>query len=180
VIFDVAASNSATVNSSAGAVTVFGAANTSVNLIGSSGLPNYVVAGSGNETLNAAGSSSPDWLSVATGVSSAATVVMVGGSGADTLVGGSAAGSTVMTGGGGDNAFVFFKQAAGGAHDIITDFSANDSVYIEGYAAGTASGLQAASTVTASGLMLSLSDGTTITFSNVTDQSSLNGRIRYG
>ena len=180
VIFNVDGASSATVNSGAGAVTVFGAPNTSVDLIGSSGLPDYVVAGAGNETLNASGSSSSNWLSVATTVSTESTVVMVGGSGSDTLVAGSAPGSEIMTGGGGADAFVFFKQVAGGASDIITDFNANDAVYIEGYGPGSASALQAASTVTAAGLTLTLSDGTTITFSNLTDRSALNGKIQYG
>jgi hypothetical protein len=180
VIFNLGAADNATVNSGTGAVTVFGAPNTSVNLIGSSGLPDYVVAGAGNETLNASGSSSSNWLSVSTTVSSAASVVMVGGAGNDTLIAGSAPGSEVMTGGGGDNAFVFFKQVAGGASDIITDFNADDAVYIEGYAPGSAGALQAASRQTSGGLMLTLSDGTTITFSNLTDKSALDGKIQYG
>jgi Ca2+-binding RTX toxin-like protein len=54
-----------------------------------------------------------------------------------------------MTGGGGDNAFVFFHDAVGGAADIITDFNANDAVYIEGYGSGSAAALQAAAKVTA-------------------------------
>ncbi|HEX3989900.1 MAG TPA: hypothetical protein VHX39_01880 [Acetobacteraceae bacterium] len=77
---------------------------------------------------------------------------------------GSAPGSTIMTGGGGENAFVFFKQAVGGAADIITDFNPADSVYIEGCAAGTASELLDASKVSTAGLTLTLSDGTSVTF----------------
>jgi len=34
--------------------------------------------------------------------------------------------------------------------------------------------------VSSAGLTLTLSDGTTITFSNLTDQAALDGRIQYG
>jgi hypothetical protein len=40
--------------------------------------------------------------------------------------------------------------------------------------------LQNASSVSASGLTLTLSDGTTVTFSNLTNQHALNGHVQYG
>ena len=105
---------------------------------------------------------------------------MIGGSGSDTLVAGNALGSATMTGGAGADAFVFFKQAAGGANDLITDFSAQDSVYILGYdAGGSASQLQAAATVSSAGVVLTLNDGTKLTFSNLTSVDALNGKILY-
>ena len=180
LVYLAAASGHATVNSGTGSVTMFGAAGSSTNLTGSSGNPDYMVAGDGNETLNASASSSSNWLSVSTAVTSPSTVTMIGGSGSDTLIGGSAAGSTIMTGGDGADAFVFFKQAAGNARDIITDFNANDSVFIEGYGPGSASALQNAAVVGAGGLTLTLSDNTTITFSNLTSAQSLDGKIQYG
>jgi hypothetical protein len=85
-----------------------------------------------------------------------------------------------MTGGAGSDAFVFFKQASGGAKDVIGNFTASDSVYIEGYGAGSAAALQNAATVGSGGVTLSLSDGTTVTFSNLTSASQLNGKIQYG
>jgi len=78
------------------------------------------------------------------------------------------------------DAFVFFKQAVGGAHDVINDFTPADSVYIEGYGAGSAGALQAAATTGPGGRTLTLSDGTTITFSNLTSPTELNGRLQYG
>ena len=168
-MYQVGSSNNSTVNTGvSGTATIFGASNTQVNVVG--GGSSTVVAGGGNETLNASGSTGANWLSVnATVTTPGSTVMMTAGSGNDTLIAGSAAGSTNMTGGSGADAFVFFKQAVGGAHDIITDFSQADSVYIEGYAAsGSAAALQQAATVGAGGLTLTLSDGTSVTFSNLT------------
>jgi len=183
VVFGAGTSNNATVNSGSGTATIFGAAGTTVNLIGtvpgSASQPNYVVAGPGGETLNAAASGSADWLSVNTTVSSGAAILMAG-TGNDTLIAGSAPGSTTMTGGAGSDAFVFFKQVVGGAHDVVNDFTASDSVYIENYAAGSANALQTAATVGSDGLTLTLSDGTTVTFSNLNSQTALNGHIQYG
>jgi Ca2+-binding RTX toxin-like protein len=183
LIFNVGTSNNATVNSGSGTVSIFGAPGTTVNLVGtiggSAGQPDYAVAGEGSETLNASGSAASDWLSVNTTVTSSATT-MIAGSGNDTLIAGLAAGSTTMTGGSGSDAFVFFKQAVGGAHDVINDFTASDSVFIEGYGPGSASALQNASSVSANGLTLTLSDGTTVTFSNLTGQHALDGHVQYG
>jgi Ca2+-binding RTX toxin-like protein len=106
--------------------------------------------------------------------------MLIAGSGNDTLIAGGALGSTTMTGGSGTDAFVFFRQAVGGARDAITNFAPNDSIYIEGYAAGSAGALLSAATPGPGGLTLTLSDSTTITFSNLTNTSSLIGRIQYG
>ena len=183
LIFNVGASDNATVNSGSGTVSIFGAPGTTVNLVGtlggSAGHPNYAVAGGGSETVNASGSAGSDWLSVNTTVTSSAAT-LIAGSGNDTLIAGSAPGSTTMTGGNGSDAFVFFKQAVGGAHDVINDFTAGDSVFIEGYGAGSAATLQNASSVSANGLTLTLSDGTTVTFSNLTSQHALDGHVQYG
>jgi Ca2+-binding RTX toxin-like protein len=180
LVYVAAGAGRATIDSGTGSVTLFGASGAALNLTGNSGNPDYLVAGDGNETLNASASSSSNWLSVSTTVSSAASVAMLGGSGNDTLISGSAPVSTIMTGGNGADAFVFFKQLAGAAQDIVTDFNADDAVFIEGYGAGSAAALQNAAIVGAGGLTLTLSDNTTITFTNLTNAQSLDGRIQYG
>jgi Ca2+-binding RTX toxin-like protein len=183
VVFGADAGSTSTVNAGTGTVTIFGATGSDVNLTGAgtatTAKPDYAVAGPGSETLNASGSTGNVWLSVNTTVSSS-SVTMNAGSGNDTLIAGSAPGSVTMTGGSGSDAFVFFKQAAGGAKDVINNFTANDSVFIEGYAAGSAAALQAAATVGTGGVTLTLSDGTSVTFSNLTSASQLNGKIQYG
>jgi hypothetical protein len=115
-------------------------------------------------------------------LATAGSEVLIGGSGNDTVINGSVlygSGSVTMTGGAGSNAFAFFKQNVGGAKDVITDFTANDTIYIQGYAPGSAAELQSNATVGADGLTLHLSDGTTVSFSNLTDPSQLNGKIQY-
>jgi Ca2+-binding RTX toxin-like protein len=181
VVFE-SGSGTATVNAGAGPATLFGSSGANMNLVNGNGTgsaPNYAVGGSGSETLNASNSTGAVWLSVNSSVTSS-SATMIAGSGNDTLIAGVAGGSTTMTGGSGADAFVFFKQAAGGAHDVINNFTASDSVYIEGYGPGSAGLLQATSSVGAGGLTLTLSDGTSVTFSNLTSASSLNGKIQYG
>ena len=63
-------------------------------------------------------------------------------------------------------------------HDVINDFTPVDSVYVEGYGAGSAGALQAAAAAGAGGLTVTLNDGTTITFSNLTSQTALHGRMQ--
>ncbi len=109
--------------------------------------------------------------------------MLVAGSGNDTLIAGGALGSTTMTGElpVAQMRFVFPKQAVGEAADAINNFGPADSIYIEGYAAsGSAATLLEAATVGPAGLTLTLSDSTTITFSNLTDRTVLDGKIQYG
>ena len=158
----------------AGANTVFGAAGASVNLDDTTSGTDFLAAGSGNETLNGSGSTANLELfnSIGTG-----SVSLVGGSGSDTLSSAANGGSTTMTGGAGADAFVFFKGSAGHAVDVVNKFIAGDSVFIEGVGP-PASVLLATATVSANGVTLGLDDGTTITFSNLTDASQLNGKIQ--
>jgi Ca2+-binding RTX toxin-like protein len=180
VVFGANGETTATVNSGTGGATIFGTTGSSVNLVGSGGIIDYLIAGAGNETLNASGSSSSNFFASGPGTVPA-SINMIGGSGNDTMVAGAGAGSTTMTGGAGNNAFVFFKQATGGASDVISDFNSNDSVDIEKYAStGSASALQNAATVGSGGVTLTLSDGTSVTFSNLTNAAALNGKIQYG
>jgi Ca2+-binding RTX toxin-like protein len=171
---------SATINGSSGTVTIFGSSGASDFLTGTAGTaasPDFLIAGAGNETLNGSGNSGAQFLAMG---SASVSASLIAGSGADTLVAGSGPGSATMTGGSGSDTFVFFKQAAGGAKDVVNNFTPNDSVFIEGYAAGSAAALLQAATVGAGGVTLTLSDGTSVTFSNLTSPSQLSGKIQYG
>jgi len=174
----------ATINSGTGGATIFGAPGTSVNLTGSAGHPDFLIAASGNETLNASTSSSSNFFAVGPGTLPG-SVVMTGGSGNDTMIAGAGTGSVTMTGGAGSNAFAFFAQSTvgGPAKDVVTDFNSLDSVFIEGYSStGSAAALLQNATLGAGGVgvTLTLSDGSTVTFSNLTSASALSGHLKYG
>jgi Ca2+-binding RTX toxin-like protein len=167
------------VNSGTGTATIFGSSGGNINLVG--GGAATVVAGLGNETLNASGSTG----SVVVYGTPAGTVpgssLIIAGSGNDTLVAGGGPGATTMTGGSGTDTFVFFKQASAGGPDIIANFTASDRVFIEGYAStGSASALVNSAAVGSGNVTLTLSDGTTVTFANLSSASALNGKIQYG
>ncbi len=86
---------------------------------------------------------------------------MIGGSGSDTLNAGS--GATTMTGGAGANVFdVLLGRSSGSV--VISDMSSTDTLNIFGYNdAATQATINAAT-----GSSFTLSDGTTVTFQNVT------------
>jgi Ca2+-binding RTX toxin-like protein len=129
----------------------------------------------GNETLNAAGSSTHNLI--VGGSDPKGNDLLIGGSGADTMIAGS--GSATMTGGAGGNDFVFFRNftAASGNTDIITDFKNNDVVRLIGYGANQAS-ISTANAVTSGGsLTLTLSDNTKITFLGLESTASLVNHI---
>jgi Ca2+-binding RTX toxin-like protein len=116
---------------------------------------NALVAGAGNVTLNAAGSTGDNALFANSGANS-----LVGGAGTDFLIAG-AGGGTTMMGGSGVSAFEFIKGAAGGA-DLIQNWTGTDQVFLVGYA-GASPFTQA---VGAGGDVMTLSDGTVVTFQN--------------
>ena len=103
--------------------------------------------------------------------------LLIGGSGADTVMAGSI--GTTMSGGAGSDAFVFVNHGWG-THDVITDFSNNDTLVINGFSdQQSAADLQKNAIVSAAGVTLTLSDGTTVTLANLSSTALLSGRIAY-
>lgn len=142
-------------------------------------------AGYGNESLDAAGSTTNDFYgaganSVSVGSTVYASDSIAGGSGDDTFTAGG--GSDTLTSGAGDNQFVFFASQTDGQHDYITNWTSNDSLFLLNYSnSGSANQLMADSTSTDGALTITLSDSTQITFTNVTagDTAAFNGKILY-
>ena len=120
----------------------FAGAGSSVSLSGSDDTGNELfAAGAGNETLSALGSTSANTFFAGTG-------------------------NETLSGGLDSNKFYFFSGSTGG-QDVITNFDANiDDVYLIGYSSPY--------TITAGAsnipAVVTLSDSTTITFSNVVTQ----------
>ncbi|MFZ0019105.1 MAG: hypothetical protein WAL10_17390, partial [Acetobacteraceae bacterium] len=113
---------------------------------------NSIVAGSGNATLFGGGDGDQ----------------FTGGSGNDTFV--AAHGASTMTAGTGHDTFEF-SSASGGANDLISNFRQGvDQVLLQGYGSKTVADMITAQTHPTSGSsMLTLPDGTKITFSDVSN-----------
>jgi Ca2+-binding RTX toxin-like protein len=160
-------------SSGGGNMTLFGASNADINYTAASGSLLFV-ANSGNETLNAAGSSTNDIMWG--GIDSTAGNSLVGGSGNDIMVAGT--GSDTFNTGAGNNEFVFISSVLGSSasHDLITNFlGGNDSVVLSGglsTVSASSGGIGPASFTT-----LTLSDNTQITFLGVSSASQLTGHI---
>ena len=87
------------------------------------------------------------------------------------------AGHDTLTGGPGSDAFVFFAaQTAGANVTTINNFGGSDGAFILNYGE-TAAQVLATASVDGSGLTISLSDNTRITFTGMTQVSSLYGHI---
>jgi Ca2+-binding RTX toxin-like protein len=130
-------------------------------------------AGSGNETLNASGTSGGDELAGGTDASGADLIV--GGSGNDTMFAG--AGADYFAGGGGANTFSFVASLTHGGADVIADFTANDQVFLVGYGAGEAAAVLGAAVSSGSSTTITLSDNTRITFLGVGNVGALQGHV---
>jgi Ca2+-binding RTX toxin-like protein len=146
--------------------TVFSENNGSVMLLGNSN-NNVLVAGTGNVTLNGAAATGSNVFFAGSGADS-----LAGGSGVNILLAGT--GSDTLSGGANTNLFGFFAGLAGGS-DFIVNWNVNDSLYLTGYGAAGANGLPAGATTStttvngASSEVLTLGDGTKITFVGVTN-----------
>ena len=79
----------------------------------------------------------------------------------------------------GSNEFVFYQSVINGVapHDVITDFTGNDVVYLAGYGGGAASTALLQATASNGSTTLTLSDHTQITFLNVASVDSLYGKV---
>ncbi|MBV9786459.1 MAG: hypothetical protein JO264_21870 [Acidisphaera sp.] len=140
---------------------IFGGPGSVVNFYGPNN-NNLFIAGAGNETLNAAGGSGNNVFFSGTGSDS-----LVGGSGSDFFIESAGTGSETLTGGGGSNTFQFVSHPGSNATDLITDFKSTDSLSLAGYGSAPGSGIQS-ETVQGGSLLVTLTDGTKITFNNVT------------
>jgi Ca2+-binding RTX toxin-like protein len=167
VVFS-AGSGGATVN---GLATLFGAPGADLDYVGSVGGA-LAVFGNGAETIDASASSTSNTLWG--GIDATGGDLMVGGSGTDTLIAGTAA--DTMSGGSGSNMFLFIQGQAGGA-DVVTDFTAADTVFLMNYGIAEA-GIALAGAVSGGGnTTLALSDSTTITFLGVPSAAALAGHV---
>jgi Ca2+-binding RTX toxin-like protein len=142
-----------------GLATVFGSDGTTVNFGGATG-QNIFIAGSGNETLNALGASGGNILYAGAGDDS-----LTAGTGNDTMFGGT--GDSTLTGGSGQDVFAFVDQAGGSTSaDTVNDFTSNDFLMlIDGLSITSSSEV-------GSNLVDVLSDGTTLTFTDISSIAS--------
>jgi hypothetical protein len=145
---------------------VFGTAGADIQYINDSSGTGTVAAGTGNETLNAAGSTVATILFAGSG-----NDALIGGAGSDTLFSGS--GSATMTGGAGHNAFAIFHQL-GTPSDVITDYNAGDTALFEGYTTSDVSDAFASATVAGGNTYIDLPNGTTVTFLGVASPAAIN------
>jgi len=163
----------ANVTVGAGQATIFGGAGGVINVFGSQSGALFV-GGAGNETVDASQSN----MSGGTGNAfwaGSGNDVLIAGAGAATL--GAGAGHDTLTGGPGSDAFVFFAaQTAGANVTTINNFGGSDGAFILNYGE-TAAQVLATASVDGSGLTISLSDNTRITFTGMTQVSSLYGHI---
>jgi Ca2+-binding RTX toxin-like protein len=123
-----------------------------------------LVAGTGNETLNGAGSSVG--ISFVANVASGGVYSIAGGAGNDTLFGG--AGTSTVSGGGGANTFAFDASAKSAGKELITDFKSTDMVVLlNGPSNQVATALASAKVAVVGGVTsttVTLADTTQITF----------------
>ena len=133
------------------------------------GTSNQVLtAGSGNETLSALASSGNDSLSAGTGNN-----VLTGGSGTDTFVGG--LGNATVNSPFGNGVFEFIHGQAGGT-ELVTGIFQSSSIKIDlvGYGPSEADTALAGQTSAGGSVTIGLTDGTKITFQDITSLSKSN------
>jgi Ca2+-binding RTX toxin-like protein len=154
-----------TISGGSGTETLFGGDGQNITYTdGSSTTPgaNILVAGAGNETLNAAGASYGVQMGIGPG-----SVTMTGSTGDDIFYGGS--GAATITGNGGSDTYIFGDIAGHmGGNVTITDWSSSDLFETSGLGATAAQDALNAATVSGGNTVLTLPDGSTITFLNTT------------
>ncbi|HEY1933906.1 MAG TPA: calcium-binding protein [Acetobacteraceae bacterium] len=170
----VAGTGATTVTSGSGGTILFGSAGSTMIAMGGHGLE--YVAGDGNETLNAGGSSGANTL--VGGLNPGSAESIVGGSGNDVIFAG--AGSDTLAGGGGANVFSFVASLTHGAADVIADFNANDVVFLNGYGTGDAATALGAAVSSGGNTTITLSDNTRITFLGIDSVGALRGHVFSG
>lgn len=127
-----------------------------------------LIAASGNETLSATLSSGNDSLRAGSGKD-----LLIGGSGNDTFVGGS--GRDTVIAGTGTSTFDFIKHHAGGTELVqgLTNIASID-IHLTGYGDKAIQQALKSQTVNDGSVTIGLSDGTRITFQDITSLSRSN------
>jgi hypothetical protein len=179
----VGGSGPSTIVGATGGSTVFGGTGLTSIIGGPGGATTYVnttpgglfyAAGKGSETLDA--SLSKGSSTVYGGADATGRNLLIGGPNADFINAG--ASSDTMVGGGGANWFYVFKAAVGpAANEVISDFSAIDTLALVGYGPDAGANAIAGATTANGSTTITLSDNTKITFTGVTNPASLTGHI---
>lgn len=144
-----------------GAATLIGGGNHD-QLFGYGSQDQLLRAGSGNETLSSAFSGGNDTLVAGSGKD-----LLIGGAGADTFVAGS--GHTTVQAGAGTQVFEFMNHSAGGTELVQGVFDPSSiKINLKGYDAGAVDQALASQTVKGGSVTLGLTDGTKVTFQDVT------------
>jgi len=156
-----------------GGTTLFGAVGADMSYTGSTGSLLFV-AGVGNDTLNASGSSTANEYWAAIGAPAGNS--LVGGSGDNTFAAGT--GPDTFSGGAADNSYVFISSILGSSAqtDVISNFLTGTSSLV---LSGGVSTVSASTGGSGAGAFttLTLSDNTQITFLGVNSASQLTGHV---
>ncbi|HET6607782.1 MAG TPA: hypothetical protein VFG62_13975 [Rhodopila sp.] len=170
-------SGTTTITGGSGQLTMLGSAGGTMTFIGGSGSAGSTIylALDGTETFD--GSAATASLVMEGGLQAGGNDTLIGGAGNDYLYAGES--TDTMTGGGGDDQFIFSRSIVAGAApaDVITDFNANDQVYLLGYGSSEAANALAHATSNGGSTTLTLSDSTRITFQGVGSASALSGHL---
>jgi hypothetical protein len=182
LVFVGGAGISATVDAGTGQAALFGGAGDNITLgtvAGGTGSLDFF-AGAGNESLNGAGFTNLLYLfggQASGGITPSDT--LVGGSGANLLTAGS--GTELLQGGTGDNFFQIGKGTSENANITINDFSANGTIstlILDNFSAADQQAIYGATEQSgASGIVVTIGDSTTVTFTGITSGSQLQGHI---
>jgi Ca2+-binding RTX toxin-like protein len=150
-----------------GPATLFGGGDGDV-LTAAGAMPQSLLASTGSETLTGGNATGADTFTGGSGKDQ-----ITGGLGANTFVAGT--GQETINAAGSSNLFQLIKGAGGGS-TLVTNFTDASQVHImlSGFAPGEASNAVATQTSTPSSVTATLSDGTSITFANITHLSAGN------
>jgi Ca2+-binding RTX toxin-like protein len=128
----------------------------------------FLIAGSGNETLSASFSTGNDSIKAGSGHD-----LLIGGGGSDTYVGGS--GDATVQSGSGGQVFEFINHAAGGTELVQGLFDPTMlKIDLVGYGHGAIDNALASQNVNNGSVTIGLSDGTKVTFENLTSLNRSN------
>jgi Ca2+-binding RTX toxin-like protein len=145
-------------------------------VFGNSGTLNLVATDTGSDSISL-------YTGASTITGGSGQLLIFGGGGTLNFVDGSGSatvnastGNSTLTAGSGSDLFVFTKTGASPT-EMINNFNAGTSVFLNGYAASEVNNDLANAKVIGGSLTVTLSDNTQITFANLTNTAQLGGRF---